>query len=150
MKIKRIEKDIESGNLGKARERYRTLIYNYPYDLDLRNGLAEIYFKIQQPAMAGRYWYLKEDKTKEMEWACKKFEKHCHHNPYKILAQIKVNGEIKDLNSEFVKKTFRDLEQKCKAYSKAHNRRGIGCIPIIIIIVVLIIVCALFGIFGGK
>ncbi|AIW86484.1 hypothetical protein bwei_3876 [Bacillus mycoides] len=53
--LKRIEKDIENNNLGKARDRLHGLITTYPNELALRKKLGDIYFTLQYPEMAGRY-----------------------------------------------------------------------------------------------
>ena len=67
--LKRIEKDIENNNLGKARDRLHGLITTYPNELALKK-LGDIYFTLQYPEMAGRYWYLEKEKTDVMHAAC--------------------------------------------------------------------------------
>lgn len=47
--LKRIEKDIENNNLGKARDRLHGLITTYPNELALRKKLGDIYFTLQYP-----------------------------------------------------------------------------------------------------
>lgn len=82
--LQRIKKDIESGDLGKAKERLKTLVYKFPNDFELREMLAEIYYKTHQYAQAGRFWYLSENKTERMKKACKEFEKFCQYSPWVI------------------------------------------------------------------
>ena len=58
--LARVGVDVASGDLGKARDRLHTLVFEHPDDLLLRERLAEVYDSLQQPAQAGRYWYLTE------------------------------------------------------------------------------------------
>jgi hypothetical protein len=80
----RIEKDIENNDLGKARDRLHGFISIYPDELELRKKLRGVYFKLQYPAMAGRYWYFEENKTPEMIQVCLQFEKSMRNNPVNI------------------------------------------------------------------
>lgn len=63
--LHKIQKGIGNNNVGKARDRLHGLISTYPNALQLRKQLGDIYYQLQNPAMAGRYWYLEEEKTAE-------------------------------------------------------------------------------------
>ncbi|MFC0187145.1 DUF6584 family protein [Fictibacillus aquaticus] len=99
----RIEHDIANGDLGKARDRLHGLLSTYPNNLKIRRKLGDIYYQLQDPAMAGRYWYLEEEKTPEMTAACEKFERAHGQDPKYMLRALKYNGnhkKIDDLRNE--------------------------------------------------
>ncbi len=62
--LRKVEYDIRNGNLGLARDRLHGLMLSYPDDLNLRVRLGEVYSMLQQPVMAGRYWYLVAEKRR--------------------------------------------------------------------------------------
>ncbi|PFN28960.1 DUF6584 family protein [Bacillus cereus] len=95
--LKRIEEDIENNNLGKAREGLHGLIFTYPNELHLRKQLGDIYYKLQYPEMAGRYWYLEEHKTDIMHESCLLFEKSMGNNPYHIARALKFKGDSSNI-----------------------------------------------------
>ena len=68
--LARIEGEIAAGDLGKARDRLHGLLSTYPADLMLRRKLGDVYWRLQYPEMAGRYWYLVEEKSPQMLEAC--------------------------------------------------------------------------------
>jgi hypothetical protein len=61
-----VQKDINNGDLGKARDRLHGLISSSPDNLSLRKLLGNIYWQLQMPEMAGRYWYLEAEKDEKM------------------------------------------------------------------------------------
>ena len=91
--LSRIETDLQRGDLGKARDRLHTLVYSYPSDMALRVRLAEVYHRLQFPAMAGRYWYLEEHRTPEMETVVAAFERSCGNDTLLMLSAIKFRGD---------------------------------------------------------
>lgn len=110
--LKKIEEDIENNNFGKARDRLHGLISTYPNELYLRKQLGDIYYKLQYPEMAGRYWYLEEHKTDIMHESCLLFEKSMGNDPYHISRALKFKGDSihikrldKDQNLSLVQKT---------------------------------------------
>lgn len=101
--LKRIEEDIENNNLGKARDRLHGLIFTYPNELHLRKQLGDIYYKLQYPEMAGRYWYLEEHKTDIMHESCLLFEKSMGNSPHHIARALKFKGD-----SNHIKGLYKD------------------------------------------
>lgn len=91
--LERVRRDIENGNLGKARDRLHGLILAHPNDLSLRSMLADVYRRLQFPEMAGRYWYLEEHRTAEMEQAVGVFERSVRNDPLELLCRLKFRGE---------------------------------------------------------
>ncbi|MBI5361163.1 MAG: DNA helicase [Planctomycetes bacterium] len=155
--LKKIKDDIARGDLGKARDRLHGLIHAYPDDPKLRILLGEIYHNLQFPAMAGRYWYLEENKTPEMQSACEAFEKDRGMDPFRILAALQFRGDYKCLN-EFARTKIHALENESskkhiraselKPAGKPSKRKKIvvpdwassGCMILIIVILLLAII----------
>lgn len=97
----KVEYDLQHGDLGKARDRLHGLMLAYPDDLALRVKLAEIYWDLQQPAMAGRYWYLVENKTPEMVRAIEAFEKKEGNRPLQIARALNFSGDIEQIEGTY-------------------------------------------------
>ncbi|HEK9099041.1 TPA: DNA helicase [Bacillus pseudomycoides] len=134
----KIEKDIENHDLGKARERLHGLIHSYPSDLSLRKKLGDIYFRLHYPTMAGRYWYLEENKTPEMIQACQQFEKSLGNSPNKIVRALKFKGDSAIINNLSLKYSCsviqsRVIEQIAQEPEETwkDNLVHIGCISIV-------------------
>lgn len=106
----KIEKDIKNNDLGKARERLHGLIQSYPNDLSLRKKLGDIYFRLQYPTMAGRYWYLEENKTPEMIQACQQFEKSMGNNTNEIVRVLKFKGDSTTINHLLFNHTYPSIQ----------------------------------------
>lgn len=113
--LRKIEQDIDVGDYGKARDRLHGLIFTYPDNLALRRKLGEIYWKLQYPAMAGRYWYLEEEKTPTMMTACENFERSCGNDPLQILLALKFRGDFESIQDTFAGCTLLELHTKARA-----------------------------------
>ncbi len=112
--LRRIEEDIAAGDYGKARDRLHGLLATYPNDLTLRRKLGDLYWQLRYPAMAGRYWYLEEQKTPDMVAACQAFERSCGHDPLQILLALKFRGEIEAMRHTFAGQTLLALQSRAK------------------------------------
>lgn len=126
--LNKIERDIVSGDYGKARDRLHGLIATYPNDLSLRRKLGEVYWQLQYPAMAGRYWYLEEDKSPDMVAACHVFEQWCGDNSFQILLSLKFRGDLASIDSAFAEQTLRALQSRVQeeyGYHVAFGKRGV-------------------------
>ena len=110
-----VERDIENGDLGKARDRLHGLVSAYPSDLSLRRRLGQVYWDLRYPAMAGRYWYLEEAKTPTMAAACAAFERSCGGDPLKILLAIKYRGDLEAIQDTYAGRTLLELRAQAKA-----------------------------------
>ncbi|KOV22572.1 DUF6584 family protein [Streptomyces caelestis] len=60
--LARVDADLAAGRVPMARQRLRGLVSSYPDDLTLRRRLAEVYRLYGEPAEAGRWMYLEEDR----------------------------------------------------------------------------------------
>ncbi len=87
--LEQIEREVKTGELGKARDR---LIATYPGDLDLRARLAQVYWALQYPEMAGRYWFFEATETDEIRAAQTAFARQCGNDPVMMLRAIKFRG----------------------------------------------------------
>jgi len=105
----KVDKEIAAGDLGKARDRLQGLLRTYPNNLKIRYKLGEIFWRLQYPAMAGRYWYLEEPASAEMQSAREAFEKSCGNNPICMLDAIRFQGDISALEGTFAGSTLRSL-----------------------------------------
>ncbi len=60
--LARVDADLAAGRVPAARRRLRGLVSSFPDDLTLRRRLAEVYRRYEEPAEAGRWMYLEEDR----------------------------------------------------------------------------------------
>ncbi|WP_432065498.1 DUF6584 family protein [Streptomyces sp. C10-9-1] len=61
--LARVDADLAAGRVPVARQRLRGLVSSFPYDLTLRQRLAEVYRLYGDAAEAGRWMYLEEDRN---------------------------------------------------------------------------------------
>ncbi|MFE9924478.1 DUF6584 family protein [Streptomyces sp. NPDC005774] len=61
--LARVDADLAAGRVPMARQRLRGLVSSLPNDLTLRRRLAEVYRLYGEPAEAGRWMYLEEDRN---------------------------------------------------------------------------------------
>ncbi len=156
--FEKVENDITSGDLGKARDRLHGLLRTYPDNLEVRRKLGEIYWKLQYPAMAGRYWYLEEPITPEMERAHKAFEDSCGNNPIRMLDAIKFRGDFNAIRSSTAGERITRLAERARketgfTYRLKHgiepypyqptrteNLQKIGCIAVVLALIALLVI----------
>ena len=112
--LARIEREVAAGNLGKARDRLHGLIATYPDDLTLRRRLGDVYWRLQYPAMAGRYWYLEEAKSPDMVQACAAFEAACGNDPVQMLLALKFRGNVAAIGETFAGRTLQALQERAR------------------------------------
>ncbi len=91
--LARVEADLAERDLGKARDRLNTMVFQYPDDLDLRARLATVYDALGLPAMAGRFWFFEEARDGARGRAIAAFERSCRSNPLHMLAALKFRGD---------------------------------------------------------
>lgn len=111
--LQRVDEDIATGNLGRARDRLHGLVWQYPNDLSLREKLAEVYWQLQFPAMAGCYWYLEEPTTEARQRAIAEFERACGNDPWHMLTRLKFRGDPEQLRP-YARYKLERLQQECQ------------------------------------
>ncbi|MGW0291039.1 DUF6584 family protein [Streptomyces tuirus] len=60
--LARVDADLAAGRVPVARQRLRGLVSSFPTDLTLRRRLAEVYRLYAEPAEAGRWMYLEQNR----------------------------------------------------------------------------------------
>ncbi|KKI89818.1 DNA helicase [Bacillus sp. SA1-12] len=145
--LKKIEEDILKNDLGKARDRLHGLISTYPNELELRKKLGEIYFELKHPSMAGRYWYLEENKTPEMVKACTEFEKSMGNDPIRIARALKYKGNTEILKRLELDQAITSTQNKVKKKLIEEPKDSLedklvtfGCLSIIILIIIFTLI----------
>ena len=127
--LRRVDHDIAAGDTGRARDRLHGLISTYSDNLDLRRRLGEVYWKLRDPAMAGRYWYLEENQSVDMLSARKTFERSCGGNPVKMLLAIKYRGGMQRIKDTHAESVLLDLQRRAGSERRIHIKiegRGRG------------------------
>ena len=122
--LARVGVDVASGDLGKARDRLHTLVFEHPDDLLLRERLAEVYDSLQQPAQAGRYWYLVEPRDDRMTNARAAYERLVGRDPLLLLAGLKFRGD-EDALAGFARQTVGALRDQVLAVYGEHPPRSV-------------------------
>lgn len=95
--LARVQHDLETGDLGKARDRLEGLLVGYPDHVELRARLGEIYWRLLLPVEAGRCWYLEPNKSPEMLRAVAAFEARHGGDPGKIARALHLRVEPESL-----------------------------------------------------
>ena len=119
--LQKVESDIRKGDYGKARDRLHGLLSTYPDNFFVRQKLGEVYWKLQFPVMAGRYWYLEENKTLEMRMACKAFESHCGYDPMQMLFAMKFRGDFHLIEEQYGGRVLSNLHEEAKKKHKYYS-----------------------------
>jgi hypothetical protein len=68
--------------------------------------------------MAGRYWYLEEEKTPDMAAACEAFERSCGGNPVYLLLGLKFRGDIEPIRDTYAGRTLLELQARAVGYGR--------------------------------
>lgn len=107
--LAKVDAEIANGQLGCARDRLLGLLSTYPEDLDLRSRLGQVYWQLQDSAMAGRYWYLEAAVTAEQKEARAAFEQRFGGHPARILQALKTRGDAQAPASEYSRTVVAEL-----------------------------------------
>ncbi len=125
--LRKVEQEMETGQLGRARDRLHGLLATYPEDLELRAKLAEVYWLLQDRAMAGRYWYLQQPTDQRMRLAREAFEQYCGRDPLRMLLCLKFRGELEGVPEGYGRDTLKRLQKaslRRHGHTIAFGRRG--------------------------
>jgi hypothetical protein len=76
---------ISSGQLEEATNRLGAICCYTPPDFSHFKEIGDLYWELGFPAMAGRYWYLLDNKTDKMLSACDEFQRSLGNNPASII-----------------------------------------------------------------
>lgn len=108
----RASRDIERGDLGKARDRLEGMLAGYPDELSLRDRLGEVYWRLQYPERAGRCWYLIESTHPEMDEAKRAFESRYGNDAWLMLDALDYHGGLESLAGTYADGVVRDLAKR--------------------------------------
>ncbi len=122
-----VENEINSGDLGKARDRLHGLISAYPDDLTLRSKLGDVYWKLHHPAMAGCYWYLDQDTSDSKSIAILAFESRFGKDPVMLWKHLAFKGQL-DRIPPTQQARLKELASRYEARTK-HNPLTMGPTP---------------------
>lgn len=76
---------IAAGKLDDAKQMSVAIPQYVSPGCEMSQQIGDLYLELGLTAMAGRYWYLLEDKSDQMVIACEEFERSLGHNPRLIL-----------------------------------------------------------------
>lgn len=113
--LRMIEREMEAGQLGRARDRLHGLLATYPADLTLRARLAEVYWRLQHPEMAGRYWYLQEPTEEKHRTARREFERSCGDDPLQMLRAVKLRAALETLPEAYARRALLLLQEHAES-----------------------------------
>jgi len=123
--LQRVSDDIERGYLGTARDRLHGLLATYPDDLSLRVRLAEVYWQLRHPGMAGLYWFLDAERNDDTQAAITEFERECGGDPWIILTRLKLRWDPDEMSDGFAKRQIAELLEQCrKKYKRVPEFRA--------------------------
>jgi|SRR5947209_12483994 len=98
-----------------ARDRLQGLLATYPGDLEIRRRLGDAYWRLGNPTMAGRYWYLGESDAPEVAEAKSAFERSCGNNPQRMLQTLKFKGDPSAIQDPYARRTLQILMEGAEA-----------------------------------
>lgn len=112
--LQRVAADIKRGYLGTARDRLHGLIASYPEDLSLRARLADLYWQLRHPGMAGLYWFLEPKRNDDIKTAIAEFERECGGDPWIMLTRLKLRWNPDEMPDGFAKGQILELLDQCR------------------------------------
>lgn len=112
--LARVERDVEAGDLGKARDRLEGLLRAYPSELLIRQRLGDVYWRLQYPERAGLHWYLIESGGPDMETAKRSFESRYGGDPWLMLDAIGFQGGLDSIAGTRADEVIRDLAKRAR------------------------------------
>lgn len=110
--LQKVDEAIASGDYGLARDRLQGLLATYPDDLTVRRRLGDVYWKLQNPAMAGRYWYLEPNSSPDVVVAREAFERSCGNSAERMLRFLKFKGSIDAMRDTPAGQVLLGLQQR--------------------------------------
>ncbi|MEV6718885.1 DUF6584 family protein [Lentzea sp. NPDC051208] len=105
--------ELHRGDLAsvlRARQRVAGLVGTYPQRLDLRERLAEVYRVLGQPAQAGRWTYLSEDRNPDELLA---FERAYRRADARLVA-LSWQGRVDEAPTETARTRLASLYQEAR------------------------------------
>lgn len=112
--LAKINAEIAAGELGRARDRLQGLLVTYPADLEVRRLLGEVFWRLQYPEAAGRYWYLLPAEDQRMEQAKVAFERRFGRSPGLLLDELRYRGGLDAVRGTHAEAVLHDLARRAR------------------------------------
>ena len=145
--LARVERDIAQGDLGKARDRLEGLFRTYPADMDVRERLGAVYWALQYPGAAGRFWYLHTRDTEERKVACAAFKAECGGSVGQMFHRLR-GAELKHCDlPPFARERLHEMESQLPSPVSVEQAPSLpnGLIAFLWLLFYLMIVFACIG-----
>ncbi|MBI4601371.1 MAG: hypothetical protein HY721_05340 [Planctomycetes bacterium] len=107
--LARVRAEVAAGELDTARDRLHGLILTYPERLDLRRELGDVYWRMGDRAMAGRFWYLEEPAAPEVRAAVAAFERRHGGDRGRISRALRFRGSLDAVSSPRAREALEGL-----------------------------------------
>lgn len=122
--IQRLETDLASirnmiaaGQLEEAKRMISGVSLNASPGSEFSREIGDLYLELGLPAMAGRYWYLLDEKSDQMLAACGEFERSLGGNPDLISHAI---GWVHNPPPN-VKAKIQEVHEKARAFRREYQ-----------------------------
>ncbi|MCC6126137.1 MAG: hypothetical protein IT426_14340 [Pirellulales bacterium] len=112
-----IRNDISLGKYDEATNKLGAISFRCPSGSTHSNEIGNLYWELGFPAMAGRYWYLFENKTVQMLAACDEFQRSLGNNPVLIVESL---GWPADPSPD-VKAKLEELHGRARDFRKKYS-----------------------------
>jgi hypothetical protein len=112
-----IRRAISDGNAEEAKAKIRSVSLNVSPGSRLTKEIGELYLELGFSAMAGRYWYLLEDKSDQMIAACEEFERSLGNSPVLIMETLGWCPE----RSSYATAKMDELRDRAKVFRRQHH-----------------------------
>lgn len=122
--LAKVDAEIAAGHLGRARDRLLGLLSTFPDDLELRHRLGSLYWKLQDPSMAGKYWYLEAASSAEQQTARAAFEQRHGGHPARILEALKIRGKACTLATDYSRSALTRLLDQAGPAARSRKARA--------------------------
>lgn len=86
--LQRVERDVESGDLGLARQRLAAHLNSAGYDAELLAKLGELSHQMHDRFTAGKYWLLSSAEGEQVETAVREYARRCANSPAQMLKEL--------------------------------------------------------------
>jgi hypothetical protein len=110
---------IASGQRENAEEMLAGIALNTTPAGQFSREIGDLYGELGFPAMAGRYWYLLDDKSDEMLAACKEFERSLGNNPVLIIEACGYPGALP--HAKEMSKGVDELHEKATEFDRKYR-----------------------------
>lgn len=110
--LQRVQQEITSGRLWKAKDRLLGLFSTYPTSQEILGLLGEVLYKMGELPDAGRYWYLTEREDALAQEAFLAFEERCGANPCTMIRQLPIRRDLYKYGAAALGR-LQELRDKC-------------------------------------